>query len=205
MLKQLRNVKALFVWRVVLLMGCGVEGGTQCCHEALVLDLGDIDFASLVALGIALLIGLAHHLVRLNVAQLNVILGNERQQILDGTINLVGGEGSLEGVALKFDANCEVVAALFAIHHAAAGMIGDLARLAHDVARAVGVDNDMGTHVAGRVHQHIERSLNGGLGSVVQYHALHGVDALGIDIGCGIAHLGIGVEACHSVGLLHLL
>ena len=157
-------------------------------HEAVVLLLGDINLVVAFLLGVFLLIGCAHHLVGCNVLDGDAILLDNRQEVFDGTLNLGFGEGALQGVALKFDADGEVVAAFAPIEDGGACVPGDYGGGAHDVACAVVVDDAVCAYLAWPFAEHFEGALNGGLGCVVEDDALNIVHLVAVVVGGGVGY-----------------
>ena len=157
-------------------------------HEAVVLLLGDITLVVAFLLGVFLLIGCAHHLVGSNVLDGDAILLDNRQEVFDGTLNLGFGEGTLQGVALKFDADGEVVAAFAPIEDGGACVPGDYGGGAHDVACAVVVDDAVCAYLAWPFAEHFEGALYGGLGGVVEDDALHLVHLVAVVVGGGVGY-----------------
>lgn len=155
----------------------------------MVLLLGDITLVVAFLLGVFLLIGSAHHFVGSNVLDGDAILLDNRQEVFDGTLNLGFGEGTLQGVALKFDADGEVVAAFAPIEDGGACVPGDYGGGAHNVACAVVVDDAVCAYLAWPFAEHFEGALYGGFGGVVEDDALHLVDLVAVVVGGGVGNL----------------
>ena len=153
--------------------------------------MGDITLVVAFLLGVFLLIGCAHHLVGSNVLDGDAILLDNRQEVFDGTLNLGFGEGTLQGVALKFDADGEVVAAFAPIEDGGACVPGDYGGGAHDVACAVVVDDAVCANLAWPFAEHFEGALCGGLGGVVKYDALNLVNLFSVIIGSRVGYISV--------------
>ena len=64
-------------------------------HKAVVLLLGDVALVVALPFGVFLLVGFAHHFVGDDVLDGDAILLDNRQEVFDGTLYLVFGEGTL--------------------------------------------------------------------------------------------------------------
>ena len=147
---------------------------------------GDVHFGGyIVAVGVCSEPVVAHLLVRDNFVYRNSVLSDDGQQIIDGTVDLVIGEWSQAGVAVKLDADGELVAPSLAAKHRVAGMLRDLVGRRQDISGAVVVNQCVTADTSSWITQAAQGILDTPGGGVMQHHALHEVLARR-DVGCGV-------------------
>ena len=147
---------------------------------------GDVHFGGhIVAVGVCSEPVVAHLLVRDNFVYRNSVLSDDGQQIIDGTVDLVIGEWSQAGVAVKLDADSELVAPSLAAKHRVAGVVCDFIGHREDISGAVAVNQCVTADTSAWITQAAQRILDSPGGSVMQHHTLHEVLARR-DVGCGV-------------------